>query len=107
MVYLHESLTYFARTFGFVFQCLLQIFTTITYLLYNMTFTFKATDVRANNVKVLHYMAKTLLRPASHPHSAANVCITRMRGSAIRSVRSQWQSQWDRRNFEPLPLPNP
>jgi len=30
-----------------------------------------------------------------------------MRGSAIRSVRSQWQSHWDRRNFAPLPLPNP
>jgi len=35
------------------------------------------------------------------------VLVTRMRGSAIRSVRSQWQSQWDRRNFTPLPLPNP
>jgi len=29
-----------------------------------------------------------------------------MRGSAIHRYRSQWQSQWDRRNFAPLPVPN-
>jgi len=33
--------------------------------------------------------------------------ITRMRGSAIRSVRSQCQSQWERRNFAPPHSPNP
>jgi len=29
-----------------------------------------------------------------------------MRGSAIHSVRSQWQTQWDRPTFAPLHLPN-
>ena len=49
-----------------------------------MTFTFKATDVRANNVKHLRYVAETLLRPASHPNSTDNVCI-----SAITAVAAQ------------------
>jgi len=47
-----------------------------------------------------------------HASMSSNACqlpknelVTRMRGSAIRSVRSQWQSQWDRRNFAPLLLP--
>jgi len=35
-----------------------------------MTFTFKATDVRASSVKLLRYVAKTLLRPGSPPNSA-------------------------------------
>jgi len=38
-----------------------------------MTFTFKATDVRANNVKLLRCVAKTLLRPGSHPNSEDNL----------------------------------
>jgi len=38
-----------------------------------MTFTFKATDVRANNVKHLRYVAETLLRLASHPNSADRI----------------------------------
>ena len=41
-----------------------------------MTFIFKATDVHENNVKLLRYVSKTLLRPASHPNSADNVCIS-------------------------------
>jgi len=38
-----------------------------------MTFTFKTTDVLANDVKHLRYVAETLLRPASHPNSADNM----------------------------------
>ena len=38
-----------------------------------MTLTFKATDVRPNNVKLLRYVAKTLLRPVSHPNSVDNL----------------------------------
>jgi len=49
-----------------------------------MTFTFKTTDVRANNVKLLRYVAETHVRPASHPNSADNVCI-----SAITAVPAQ------------------
>jgi len=49
-----------------------------------MTFTFKATDVRASNVKLLCYVAETLLRPGSPPNSADNVCI-----SAIIAVAAQ------------------
>jgi len=32
-----------------------------------MTFTFKTTDVRANNVKYLRYVAETLFRLAKSP----------------------------------------
>jgi len=49
-----------------------------------MTCTFKATDVRANNVKLLRYDAEALLRAASHPNSMDNLCI-----SAITAVAAQ------------------
>jgi len=55
------SLTYFAWTFGTVFQCLLQILTVITYLLYISLSHLKHVDVyEQNNVKHLCYVAETL-----------------------------------------------
>jgi len=48
------------------------------------SFTFKATDAHTNNVKLLCYVAKTLLRPANHPNSEDNVCI-----SAITALAAQ------------------
>jgi len=51
---------------------------------YPLTFVFKATDVRANNVKLLRYVAETLLWRASHLNSADNVYI-----SAITAIAAQ------------------
>jgi len=48
-----------------------------------MTFTFKTTDVQANNVKHLRYVAKAFLRLASHLNSADNMHRCTMRSNKV------------------------
>jgi len=68
----NASLTHFAGTFGFVFQCLLQLLTIITYLLYIWLSHLKQLMYEQIMWSIYVMWLKPFLGLPSHPNSAYN-----------------------------------